>query len=53
MVARLCLDVRAARPIGCSRAAIAKAAKKRWAMHMRSSLLSGGWTDTVYSGSRV
>jgi hypothetical protein len=31
MVARLCLDVRAARPVGCSRAAIAKAASKRWA----------------------
>jgi hypothetical protein len=31
MVARLCLDVRAARPVGCGRAAIVKAAKKRWA----------------------
>jgi hypothetical protein len=31
MVARLCLDVRADHPVGCSRAAIVKAAKKRWA----------------------
>jgi hypothetical protein len=31
MVARLCLDVRAARPVPAGRAAIVKAAKKRWA----------------------
>jgi hypothetical protein len=31
MVAGLCFDVRAVRPVPAGRAAIAKAAKKRWA----------------------
>jgi hypothetical protein len=45
MVAGLCFDVRALRPVPAGRAAIAKAAKKRWAKVRKQAKKTTGQSD--------